>query len=101
MEFLKLIVEEGYVMVPALWIIGYVIKNTNLIDNRFIPLMLLAISLVITPWLLGGYTAVNVVQSILVAGGAVLGDQLGKQHGMSDYINHSELDEEFINKEEK
>ncbi|MBP1044400.1 hypothetical protein I6N95_25660 [Vagococcus sp. BWB3-3] len=50
-----------------------------------------------TPWLLGGYTPDNIVQAVLVAGGAVLIDQDRKQitAAKQQGINHNELDEEF------
>ena len=79
MDILSLIIEEGYIIVVALWIIGEFIKYTDTIQNKWIPFILLGISVIMTPWNLGGYTAQNVIQSILIAGGAVFSDQLSKQ----------------------
>lgn len=80
MDFISYVVEEGLVMVPALFILGEVIKHTNVFDNRFIPAILAVISLLLTPWLLGGFTAVNVVQAILVLGAAVLTNEVIDQY---------------------
>lgn len=79
MDFSKLIVDNGVIAIPALWFIGYVITNTHLIKNEWIPAILTVISLAFTPWLLGGYDAPNFIQAILIAGGAVLGNQVYKQ----------------------
>uniref|UniRef100_UPI00359FC12E phage holin family protein n=1 Tax=Jeotgalibaca porci TaxID=1868793 RepID=UPI00359FC12E len=81
MDFLNYIVEEGLVMVPVLFILGEIIKRTELLNNKWIPLVLLVISVGFTPLLLGGYVATNIVQSILVAGATVFGNELIKQSG--------------------
>ncbi len=81
MDFLNYIVEEGLVMVPVLFILGEIIKRTELLDNNWIPLVLLLISIGFTPLLLGGYVATNIVQAILVAGATVFGNELIKQTG--------------------
>lgn len=78
-EILKFIVEEAYIMIPALWVVGFVVKNTELIKDKYIPFILLVASLLLSPWLLGGYSPQNVIQAILVAGGAVLADNLYRQ----------------------
>ena len=73
MEILtKYLFEEALVMIPALYIIAEIVKKTNVIDNRWIPLILLALSLAFTPWLLGGYTPQNLIQAVLVAGGEMV-----------------------------
>ncbi len=81
MNFLEYIIEEGLVMVPVLFILGEIIKRTELLDNNWIPLALLLISIGFTPFLLGGYVATNIVQAILVAGATVFGNELIKQTG--------------------
>lgn len=75
MDILQFILEEGLVMIVALWIIGYVIKKSKLVKSEWVPFLLLAISLVITPLKLGGYTIDNMVQAVLVTGASVLGHQ--------------------------
>ena len=79
MDLLELIIQEAYIMVPVLWVIGYIIKNTEWIKDKYIPLTLLAISIGFSPLLLGGYTPENIVQAVLVAGGAVLSNELYRQ----------------------
>lgn len=72
----KFLIEEAFVMIIVLFIIAEMIKKTEKVDSRWIPLLLLAISLGFTPLLLGSYTAANIVQAILVAGAEQLGYQV-------------------------
>ena len=80
-QILEYVVGDGLVMIPALFVIGMIIKETAYIRNELIPVILLGISLVLTPLLLGGYDAANIVQAILVTGAGVLVDQTAKQIG--------------------
>lgn len=86
-QILEYVVGDGLVMIPALFVIGMIIKGTAYIRNELIPVILLGISLALTPLLLGGYDATNIVQAILVTGAAVLVDQTAKQIG---YIKNEE-----------
>lgn len=81
MDITHFLIEQALIMVPALWVIGEIIKYANAIDNKYIPVILLMFSLFLTPMLLGGYNAENIVQAILVAGASVFSDQLLKQLG--------------------
>lgn len=73
MEFIKqYLVEEGLAMIAVLYILAEFIKKAEVLDNKLIPLVLLPISLVLTPLLMSGYTADAIVQAVLVTGGAVL-----------------------------
>lgn len=76
MEIMSFIIDEGLIMIPALWFLGYIIKNTKKIDKCYIPFILLVISLILTPLLLGGYVVSNIIQAILVVAGAVLSHEL-------------------------
>ena len=80
-QILEYVVGDGLVMIPALFVIGKIVKGTAYIRNELIPVILLGISLALTPLLLGGYDATNIVQAILVTGAAVLVDQTAKQIG--------------------
>ena len=81
MDIINFIIEEGLIMIPALYIIGEIIKFTGVLNNKWIPLTLLVFSILFTPLLLGGFTPDNIVQAVLVTGVTVLGDQLIKQSG--------------------
>lgn len=79
METLQFIVEEGFIMIPVLFILGEIIKGTDLLSNKWIPVVLLIISIGFTPLVIGGYSPDTIVQAILIAGVTVFGDQLVKQ----------------------
>ena len=78
MDFMEFIIEKAIILVPAIYIIGMIIKSIKFIPDRFIPLVLLIMGVGMTVWLLG-FTPENVVQGILVTGAAVYSNQLFKQ----------------------
>lgn len=84
MDILNYVVQEGLVMIPVLFIIGEIIKGTELLSNKWIPLVVLVISVAFTPLVLGTYTADNIVQAVLVAGVTVFGNELIKQTSRED-----------------
>lgn len=84
MEILEYVVQEGLVMVPVLYILGEIIEHTDTLANKWIPPILLVVSLGFTPFLLNGFTADNIVQAVLVAGVTVFSDQLYKQAKEND-----------------
>ena len=79
MDILNYVVQEGLVMIPVLFIIGEIVKCTELLSNKWIPLVLLVVSIGFTPLVLGAYSANNVVQAVLVTGVTVFGNELIKQ----------------------
>ena len=86
MDILNYVVQEGLVMIPVLFIIGEIIKGTELLSNKWIPLVVLVISVAFTPLVLGTYTADNIVQAVLVAGVTVFGNELIKQTSKGDEV---------------
>jgi len=79
-EMLDFILEDGLIMIPTLYVLAEIIKMTDIINTRFIPVILLALSIAITPLILtGGYNADNIVQAILIAGATVFSNQVYKQ----------------------
>ena len=72
------ILEHCLVLIPALWVIGALLKNTPKVPNWLIPYVLLVCGVVGACFLVG-LTVDGVVQGVLVAGVAVLGHQLLKQ----------------------
>jgi len=79
MEIMQYIFEEKLVLIPALYILGEIIKNTELIKNKYIPVILLIVGCFMSVFM-GGFTlAENIIQGILVAGATVLGNQIVKQ----------------------
>jgi len=77
MEILNFIIDEGLIMIPVLYVLAEFIKGTEVMKNKYIPILLLAISIILTPLVLKtGYNADNIVQAILVAGATVFSNEL-------------------------
>ena len=77
---LNYIVEDGLILIPVLYVIGYIIKNTNILSNRWIPLVLLVIGIIFSIFLLNDPIVNRVIQGILIAGVTVFIDQVKKQN---------------------
>ena len=78
-EIINFIMNEALIMFPALRVIGAIIKHTKFIPDKWIPVILLGVSIALSPLVIGGYSPSNIVQAVLVAGAAVFGHQLVKQ----------------------
>lgn len=78
MEILKYITENALILIPALYILGEIIKGIRVIDNKWIPLILLPVG-VVGAMALGGWTVDSAIQGVLVTGVTVYGDQIVKQ----------------------
>jgi|LFRM01.1.fsa_nt_gb hypothetical protein len=78
MEILNYIVENALILIPALLVIGQIIKGIEKIPDKYIPLILLVFGI-------GGAIACvgvsvdAVIQGVLVTGAAVYGNQVVKQ----------------------
>jgi len=79
MDFINYITENALILVPVLLIIGAILKNTERIKDKYIPIILLPIGIILSVWVMGGFTADSVIQGILVTGAAVYGNQVVKQ----------------------
>ena len=78
MDFLSYIVDKALVLIPVLLILGQLIKNIEVIPNKWIPLMLLPFGIA-GALALGGLNVDSVIQGVLVTGAAVYGNQVWKQ----------------------
>lgn len=78
MDFLSYITENALILIPVLVVIGQIIKNIQLIDNKWIPLILLPLG-VAGAMALGGWTVDAAIQGVLVTGAAVYSNQIVKQ----------------------
>jgi hypothetical protein len=77
-EIIQYITSEALVLIPVLFIIGLLLKNTPKVADRAIPWALLGLG-VAGGILLVGDVLQGVVQGVLVAGATVLTHQLVKQ----------------------
>lgn len=78
MEFNSYILENALVLIPVLNILGMLIKRTEKIKDKYIPLILLGFGILGAIGLCG-ISVQSVVQGVLVTGTAVYGNQLVKQ----------------------
>ena len=79
MEILnEYLVQEALIVIPALMVLGKIIKETPNFKDWLIPYILLGIGVVLTVLLLG-FNVDAVIQGILVAGASVFGYELYTQ----------------------
>ncbi|WP_346928336.1 phage holin family protein [Clostridium sp.] len=79
MDFINYITENALILIPVLLVIGAILKNTERIKDKYIPVILLPIGIILSVWVMGGFSADSVIQGILVTGATVYGNQLIKQ----------------------
>lgn len=78
MDILTFIQENIVVLVPVLWILGTFLKKTPLIHDWTIPWILVVTGIGLSIALIS-ISAEAIIQGVLVAGGAVLTQNLIKQ----------------------
>lgn len=79
MEMLKdYILDNALILIPAIYVIGAILKGTELIKDKYIPVILLPIGIVLGMILIG-FDVNGFIQGILVTGVAVYANQLVKQ----------------------
>ena len=75
---LEYITENALLLIPVLNVIGMIIKNTEKIPHKYIPLILLGFGIIGAVAIMG-FSPESVVQGVLVTGTAVYGNQVVKQ----------------------
>lgn len=78
MEITKYLAENMLPLVPFLYIIGMILKDTERIKDKYIPLILLPVS-VLFSLLITGLSPDGVIQGVLATGVTVYGNQVIKQ----------------------
>ena len=72
------LVDQCLILVPVLYIIGAMLKGTQLVPDKYIPFILVVFGIVFAI-ALTAFSAQAVIQGILVTGVTVYGNQLIKQ----------------------
>lgn len=75
---LKYVVNEAYILIPVMWVLGWLLKNTPIVADWVIPWLLLAFGIAGAMGIIG-FTMSAVLQGVVVAGVAVMTHQLYKQ----------------------
>ena len=74
----KYLFEQSLILIPALNVLGLMIKQIERISDKYIPLILLAFGLA-GSFLINGLNVQSAIQGVLVTGAAVYGNQVVKQ----------------------
>ncbi len=77
-NFIQYISENALILIPVLYVLGTIIKNTKTINDKYIPVILLALGIAFSSFM-NGISADSVIQGVLVTGTTVFGNQLVKQ----------------------
>ncbi len=75
---IEFITENALLLIPVLNVIGAIIKGTEKIPDKYIPIILLFFGILGAIAILG-LSPESVVQGVLITGTAVYGNQLVKQ----------------------
>lgn len=76
MDILSYIMDNKLILIPVIYIISYILKETMIVREKFISLILLALGIILSV-LMGGDSIVNnIVQGILVTGTTVLAENI-------------------------
>ena len=75
---MKYVSNEALILIPALYVVGMILRNTPNFSNWLIPYVLLALGIMGAVGILG-FNVKAVIQGILVTGTAVFTNQLIKQ----------------------
>jgi len=78
MEFAQYITQNALILIPTLYVLGMIIKNTEKVNDKYIPIILLIVGIAGAVGIMG-VNADSVIQGILVTGAAVYTNQLIKQ----------------------
>ena len=83
MDIVSYIVEKCLILVPCLLVLGSILKGTEKVKDKYIPVILLPLGIA-GAIALGGFTVDSVIQGILVTGAAVYCNQLFVQGKKSE-----------------
>ena len=75
MDIVSYIVENSLILVPALLVLGSILKGTEKVKDKYIPVILLPLGIA-GAIAIGGFTVDSIIQGILVTGAAVYCNQL-------------------------
>ena len=79
MNFLNYITENALILIPVISIIGSILKGTEKVKDKYIPIILLPMSILLSMGIMQAISVDAVVQGVLVAGASVYSHQLVKQ----------------------
>lgn len=78
MDITSFIQENLVIIVAVLYVIGLILRNLEMVPNKYIPVILLIISVAFCV-ALNGYKVESIIQGIIISGATVLTNQIWKQ----------------------
>jgi hypothetical protein len=78
MDLMEFVIQEAYILVPVLYVIGVFLKRTPKIPDWLIPWILMGLGM-IGAFFLSGMKLAGILQGVLVTGVTVFANQLYKQ----------------------
>lgn len=78
MDFMNFIMEKSLILIPALYIVGCILKKANFIKDKYIPIILLPLG-ILGATAISGISVESIIQGILVTGATVYSNQVCKQ----------------------
>ena len=77
-NLISYITDNALILIPVIYVIGAILKGTELVKDKYIPVILLPIGIVLG-MILVGFDVNGFIQGVLVTGVAVYANQLVKQ----------------------
>lgn len=77
MDIMKYVTEQALILIPVLYTIGNILKNSD-VKDKLIPWILLILG-ILGNLALGGLNINSIIQGVLVAGATVFTNQIIKQ----------------------
>lgn len=77
-NIMNYVVDNALILIPVLYVLGTILKGTEKIEDKYIPVVLLPVGVVLA-MLLVGFNVNGVIQGILITGASVYANQLIKQ----------------------
>ncbi|WP_346962078.1 phage holin family protein [Clostridium sp.] len=79
MDFFSYITENALILIPVLYIIGMILKGIEKVNDKYIPIILLPVGILLSMGVMHSISADAIVQGVLVTGASVYAHQLLKQ----------------------
>lgn len=72
------VMDNALILIPVLYVLGAILKGTEKVEDKYIPVVLLPVGIVLA-MLIVGLNVNGFIQGILVTGATVYTNQLVKQ----------------------
>ncbi len=79
MDFFSYITENALILIPVLYIIGMILKGIEKINDKYIPVILLPVGILLSMGVMHSFSIDVIIQGVLVTGASVYANQLVKQ----------------------